>query len=164
MSDQKPAGAKNDEVLLGVPVEQLPLDVPWTFADLGHERYYAIATFGGYFTGAEPATFTPALDPRTFAHGVAWKMLSGAVTIDARLPLAERTQIITDILHGKIAGNQLAKYFPPEFAGKVSAIVAEADKLAAYINEKLGATVSTQRNAEAVAFAEALSASAKKQR
>ena len=77
MSENKTTGAKSDEVLLGVPVKELP-ELPWSYSALGREKYYALAHYGGYFNGSEPATFTPDLDPRSFARGIAWRLISSA--------------------------------------------------------------------------------------
>lgn len=140
-------------VLCGITVDELP-PAPWTFRALGRERYYALAAYGGYLTGQEPATYTPDLNPRNFAQGIAWKRVFDSLTIDARLPLAERHQVVSDILDGRMKDEQLREVCAVEAFEAVKAIVSEANQLQELLDAKLGESQPTARNATALSFAQ----------
>lgn len=143
MSDETP------KTLLGIPVSEIPA-LPWTYQALGRERYYALAVFGGYLDGREPASYTPDLDPRSFAHGVAWKRISATITLDARLPITQRNQIIADLLEGR-SDEALAGLTSAELVSQIKLIVQEAKELTELLNARWGEHKPTARNATALA-------------
>lgn len=139
------------EVLLGVPIDQVP-PAPWTYQALGHAKYFALAVFGGYTD--ERSTSKPDLDPRTFAQGIAHKRIAELLQFDlSRITPSQRDQALANILEGKF--DKLESYCPQvEAQERVKTIVGEAkrltEKLAAIFGEKQG----TPRGADAVLFAE----------
>lgn len=88
------------EVVLGVPLKQIPA-LPWTAIALGFEKYCALCRFAGY--GEPQASFMPDLDPRTFAHGVAYKRIEKLLSISVTDANAvnKRRGLITKILDGR---------------------------------------------------------------
>ena len=141
-------------VWLGVPAEELPLDVVWTYEALGHERYCFLAQFGGYCSEADLINFKPPLDPRSFAYGVAFRRIQGALVFPALFTPAQRQQATIDLLEGRKDPKELCT--DETTAAEITILVEEAAKLTEYINGRLGITTGTPRNETAVAFAEAL--------
>lgn len=148
---KKPEAVKKDEVILGVPIAQVP-PAPWTYKALGHAKYFALAIFGGYTD--ERNTSKPDIDPRTFAQGVAHKRIFNLLQFDlTRMTPSDRDQTLANILTGDFS--ELPAVCPStEAQAEVRHVVGEAKKLGARLEEIFGERQGTARNAEAVLFAE----------
>lgn len=143
--EEEPAATEEDlgEVILGVPVQQIP-PPPWTVKDLGWEQYCFLANFGGYLRPS--AEQMPDIDPRTFAHGVAYKKIEKLLFISAKNATAvnKRRQTITQILDGRLD----AKSYCTSDAAYVEVcwVVEQCQLLKARLDELHGPTKGTPYN------------------
>lgn len=126
--------------ILGVPVDEIP-PAPWTVESLGWERYVFLSRYGGYQRDPQPS-FTPALDPRTFAHGVAYRAVEKLLSLPAVRNSDHAIKlrgIITKVLDGRIVGSELRKLCSSDEAAiEIAVIVEEVSKLTDFMNELCG--------------------------
>jgi hypothetical protein len=151
VNDEAPPPAHppaQDEVLLGVPLSQIP-SLPWTLESLGFERYVFLAEFGGYCS--LQIGYAPDLNPRTFAHGVAYKKIDRLLRFKVENPIQvnKRRQAITEILDGRLDPAPFC--LSDEDCVTVNSVVAECAKLKTWMDDFCGASKGTAYNEAAVA-------------
>lgn len=152
INEEAPEATSTETLILGVPVSQIP-PPPWTVETLGWERYQFLSRFGGYQTSPQPS-FTPALDPRTFAHGVAYKRIEKLLLLpafaDAQNTINRRA-LITKILDGRIKGIELRKYVVNDAAmDMVLSVIEEAMNLRDFMAQLCGDPTGTPYNQGAI--------------